>query len=44
VESVAGGQLPPDQDERLRAELVKTSGEPWCGLACCLASPITTLK
>jgi NitT/TauT family transport system substrate-binding protein len=37
VETVAGGPLPPDQDARLRAELAATTGEPWCGLACCLA-------
>jgi len=36
VEKVAGGQLPPDEDVRLRAELDGTLGEPWCGLACCL--------
>src|SRR5262249_20221517 len=33
VEKVAGGQVPPDEDARLRAELAK--GEPWCGMACC---------
>ncbi len=35
VEKVAGGQLPPDQDARLRAELSRTGPEVWCGLACC---------
>jgi NitT/TauT family transport system substrate-binding protein len=35
VETVAGGQLPPDQDARLLAELAGTP-EPFCGLACCL--------
>ncbi len=33
VEKVAGGQVPPDEDARLRAELAKT--DPWCGMACC---------
>jgi NitT/TauT family transport system substrate-binding protein len=33
VEKVAGGQVPPDEDARLRAELAKS--EPWCGMACC---------
>jgi NitT/TauT family transport system substrate-binding protein len=33
VEKVAGGQVPPDEDARLRAELSKN--EPWCGMACC---------
>src|SRR5216110_386841 len=28
VEQVAGGQLPPDEDERLRAELAQTAGDP----------------
>jgi NitT/TauT family transport system substrate-binding protein len=42
VEKVAGGQLPPDQDKRLLAELASGMGDPWCGLACCLpAAPIT---
>lgn len=35
VETVAGGQLPPDQEARLQAELAATVGEPWCGFACC---------
>jgi len=35
VEQVAGGQLPPDEDERLRAELAQTAGDPWCGFVCC---------
>jgi NitT/TauT family transport system substrate-binding protein len=34
VEKVAGGQVPPDQDIRLRAELAG-SKEAFCGLACC---------
>jgi NitT/TauT family transport system substrate-binding protein len=34
VEKVAGGQLPPDEDIRLRIELA-TSGDPWCGQSCC---------
>ena len=34
VETVAGGQVPPDQDYRLRRELAD-SGDVWCGLACC---------
>ncbi len=29
VEKVAGGQLPPDEDIRLRMELA-ASGDPWC--------------
>lgn len=33
---VAGGQLPPDQDARLRAELAKT-GNSACAMACCVA-------
>jgi NitT/TauT family transport system substrate-binding protein len=36
VEKVAGGQLPPDEDIRLRAELARTL-DPICGLACCSA-------
>jgi NitT/TauT family transport system substrate-binding protein len=35
VEKLADGQLPPDQDERLRAELARTPKEVWCGMACC---------
>jgi NitT/TauT family transport system substrate-binding protein len=35
VEKVAGGQLPPDQDARLHAELARTPKEAWCGMACC---------
>jgi NitT/TauT family transport system substrate-binding protein len=35
VEKVAGGQLPPDQDARLRVELAHTPKEVWCGMACC---------
>jgi NitT/TauT family transport system substrate-binding protein len=34
VEKVAGGQVPPDQDFRLRVELAGT-GDVWCGMACC---------
>jgi NitT/TauT family transport system substrate-binding protein len=34
VEKVAGGQLPPDEDMRLKIELA-TSGDPWCGPSCC---------
>jgi NitT/TauT family transport system substrate-binding protein len=51
VEKVAGGQLPPDEHVRLLAELSRTAGEPWCGLACCVlssppvsASKLATLK
>ena len=36
VEKVAGGQVPWDQERRLRIELAQTSGEPWCSMACCL--------
>ncbi len=43
VEQVAGGQVPPDEDERLRAELAQTGSDAWCGLACCvLPAPSTT--
>lgn len=34
VEKVAGGQLPPNQEARLRLEL-SSSNDPWCGIACC---------
>src|SRR6267378_5323472 len=34
VEKVAGGQVPRDQDFRLRVELAGT-GDVWCGMACC---------
>ena len=34
VEKVAGGQLPPDEDSRLLAELAAT-GDAWCGSSCC---------
>jgi NitT/TauT family transport system substrate-binding protein len=44
VETVAGGQLPPDEDARLRAELAASSGEPWCGMACCLLGNQTSTK
>jgi hypothetical protein len=41
VETVAGGQVPPDEPARLRAELAATKGDPWCGLACCVVdSPL----
>jgi len=36
VEKLAGGQLPPDQAARLRAELAHSPDDPWCGLACCM--------
>lgn len=39
VEAVAGGQVPPDEPARLRAELAATKGDPWCGLACCVVPP-----
>jgi NitT/TauT family transport system substrate-binding protein len=39
VEKVAGGQLPPDQDLRLRIELARTANDPWCGMVCC-AMPV----
>jgi NitT/TauT family transport system substrate-binding protein len=35
VETVAGGQVPPDQEERLQAELEKTSTESASRLSCC---------
>jgi len=35
VEKVAGGQVPPDQDSRLRVELAGTKDDVWCGMACC---------
>jgi NitT/TauT family transport system substrate-binding protein len=35
IEKVAGGQIPPDQDARLRVELAHTPKEVWCGMACC---------
>ena len=34
IEKVAGGQLPPDEDIRLRIELA-SSNDPWCGQSCC---------
>jgi sulfonate transport system substrate-binding protein len=41
VETVAGGQVPPDEPERLRAELAATKGDAWCSLACCVVdSPL----
>src|SRR5690349_21561296 len=39
VPAVAGGQVPPDEPARLRAELAATQGDPWCGLACCILDP-----
>ena len=42
VEKVAGGQVPADEAARLRAELDKTVGDPWCGLACCLMPNVPT--
>jgi sulfonate transport system substrate-binding protein len=43
VEKVAGGQLPPDQRQRLLIELARTSGDVLCGMACCvLSSPVET--
>ncbi len=35
VEKVAGGQVPFDQDSRLRVELAGTTDDVWCGMACC---------
>ena len=35
VEKVAGGQIPPDQEERLLAELEKTTSEACAKLSCC---------
>ena len=35
VETVAGGQVPPDEDIRLRTELAGSPDEPFCGQACC---------
>ncbi len=35
VEKVAGGQLPPNYDARLRLVL-STAGDPWCGTSCCI--------
>lgn len=34
VEKVAGGQIPADEDSRLRAELA-ADDDAWCGLVCC---------
>lgn len=36
VEKVAGGQLSPDANARLLAELSRTVGDPWCDLSCCV--------
>jgi NitT/TauT family transport system substrate-binding protein len=36
VETVAGGQVPPDENARLLAELAATKGDSLCGLACCV--------
>jgi len=41
VETVAGGQVPADEDARLLAELHKTVGDPWCSMACCLIGGAT---
>ncbi len=35
VEKVAGGQVPPDEDIRLRTELAGSADEPFCGQVCC---------
>jgi len=35
VEKVAGGQVPPDEDIRLRTELAASADEPFCGQVCC---------
>jgi NitT/TauT family transport system substrate-binding protein len=40
VETVAGGQVPPDEDRRLRAELAASKDQDWCGLACCVADSL----
>lgn len=37
VEKVAGGQVPPDQEERLRRELAQSAGDPWCSMVCCIS-------
>jgi len=39
VEKVAGGQVPPDQDLRLRIELAQSAGDPWCSFVCCVSGP-----
>jgi hypothetical protein len=36
VETVAGGQVPPDENIRLLAELASTKGDALCGMACCV--------
>jgi NitT/TauT family transport system substrate-binding protein len=36
VETVAGGQVPPDENIRLLAELASTKGDAFCGMACCV--------
>ncbi len=41
VETVAGGQVPPDQDVRLRAELAATPADVWCGLTCCVDGTVS---
>ena len=42
VEQVTGGQVPADEEARLRAELAQTSGDPWCGFVCCaMGTPAT---
>src|SRR5260221_581994 len=35
VEKVVGGQVPPDEDIRLRTELAGSADEPFCGQVCC---------
>ena len=37
VEKVAGGQVPPDQDLRLRIELAQAASDPWCSMVCCVS-------
>jgi NitT/TauT family transport system substrate-binding protein len=44
VEKVAGGQVPPDQDLRLRMELAQSKGDPWCSMACCVAGTPPTVS
>ncbi len=43
VEKVAGGQVPWDQDLRLRIELAQTDGDPWCSMVCCVAGDPATI-
>jgi len=44
VEKVAGGQVPADQDFRLRLELAQSAGDPWCGMVCCAAPIPSTIS